>query len=147
MAGEIYIRAEVLEAMLIHARSEPQIECCGLLAGRADIITNIFPAKNALESSTVYEIAPQELFPLLHEMRAQGLEHMGQYHSHLATDNFPSPRDIDLAGYPDRAYFIVSLRPDVPNPIRAFSIRDGVVREFEIVATRVPELRGNETAL
>ena len=56
------------------------------------------------------------------------LTHLGQYHSHLATENVPSPTDIEQAGYPDQAYFIVSPRPDAPNPVRAFSIRDGEVQ-------------------
>ena len=63
----------------------------------------------------------------------KGLTHLGQYHSHLATENIPSPTDIEQAGYPDQAYFIVSLRPDAPKPVRAFSIRDGAVQELEII--------------
>src|SRR5580704_16678547 len=136
MADEIRVRAEILDEMLRHARREPEMECCGLLGGCDGVITTIFPARNAFASAKVYEIAPQELFQLFRRMREEGLEHLGQYHSHLNSDNFPSPRDIDLAGYPNRAYFIVSLRPGAANPVRAFSIRDGEVRELEfIVAT------------
>ncbi len=141
MAGEIHVRAEILEEMLRHARSEQEIECCGLLAGRDGVITAIFPARNALASATVYEIAPKELFQLFRTIREGGLEHLGQYHSHLTSENFPSPRDIELAGYPDHAYFIVSLRPDAANPVRAFSIRDGGVRELEIIVGEVIEPR------
>jgi proteasome lid subunit RPN8/RPN11 len=68
-------------------------------------------------------------------LRAEGLTHLGQYHSHLSTDNVPSPKDIEQAGYPDQAYFIVSLRADAPKPLRAFSICDGIVRELEIIVT------------
>jgi len=135
MADPVLIRAEILEAMLAHARSEPQAECCGLLAGREGVITDIFPATNALASAKVYEIAPRELFQLFHTMREQGLTHLGQYHSHLSTENAPSPTDIEQAGYPDQAYFIVSLRPDTPNPIRAFSIHEGAVQELQIALT------------
>ena len=108
------------------------MECCGLLAGVGGIITKIFPAKNALASPTSYEVAPQELFQLLRRMREDGFEHLGIYHSHPVTENFPSPRDIELAGYPAEAYFIISLLPAAPHPIRAFSIRDGQVEELEI---------------
>ena len=135
MAGgePIRIRAEILNKMLEHARSEPRIECCGLLAGRDGAITHIFPASNALASAKAYEIAPAELFRLFKTLRAEGLNHLGHYHSHLHTENFPSPTDIEQAGYPDHAYFIVSLLAGAPNPIRAFSIRDGVVVEVEVV--------------
>src|SRR5258708_23154706 len=135
MADSVRARAEILQEMLLHARREPEIECCGLLAGRDGVITAIFPATNALSSATTYEIAPRELFELFRTLRDRELIHLGQYHSHLSTENAPSPTDIEQAGYPDHAYFIVSLRADAPNPIRAFSVRDGCVRELEIIST------------
>jgi proteasome lid subunit RPN8/RPN11 len=135
MADPVQVRVEILEEMLLRARSEPEIECCGLLAGREGTITAIFPARNALASATAYEIAPEELFRLFRAIREQGLTHLGQYHSHLSTANVPSPKDIEQAGYPDQAYFIVSPRADAPTPTRAFSIRDGAVREIEIIST------------
>jgi proteasome lid subunit RPN8/RPN11 len=139
MTGEIRVRAEILEEMLRHAGREPHIECCGLLAGRDGVITEIFPATNSLASATSYEIAPRELFQLFRAMRAENLTHLGQYHSHLSTENFPSPSDIEQAGYPDHAYFIVSLREDAPNPVRAFFIRNGGVEEIEIIVAGTEE--------
>jgi proteasome lid subunit RPN8/RPN11 len=135
MADLVRVRAEILEKMLLHARSEPEVECCGLLAGRDGTITAIFPARNALASATAYEIAPLELFQLFRTLRAENLTHLGHYHSHLSTDNAPSPKDIEQACYPDQAHFIVTLRPDAANPVRAFSIRNGCVRELEIIST------------
>jgi [CysO sulfur-carrier protein]-S-L-cysteine hydrolase len=128
----IRIRAEILKKMLEHARSEPRAECCGLLAGRDGVISEILPAKNALASATAYEIAPGELFQFFRTLRTQGLEHLGHYHSHLSNENVPSPTDIEQAAYPEQAYFIVALLADTPKPIRAFSIRNGVVLELEI---------------
>jgi proteasome lid subunit RPN8/RPN11 len=135
MADSVRVRAEILDQMVEHARREAHIECCGLLAGRDGVISAIFPATNALASATAYEIAPQELFEMFRTLRNRELTHLGQYHSHLSTENAPSPTDIEQAGYPDHAYFIVSLRPDAPKPVRAFSIRDGAVRELEIIST------------
>ena len=135
MAESVKVRHEILEKMLEHARREPRIECCGLLAGRDSVITAIFPATNSISSATAYEIAPRELFELFRTLRGKELTHLGQYHSHLSTENAPSPTDIEQAGYPDHPYFIVSARPEAPKPIRAFAIRDGVVQELEIIAT------------
>jgi len=134
MADPVLISTEILEAMIAHARREPRMECCGLLAGRDGVISAIFPAVNSLASATVYEIAPRELFQLFRTIREQGLTHLGQYHSHLSSDNVPSPTDIEQAGYPEHVYFIVSLRPDAPKPVRAFSIRDGAASELEIIS-------------
>ncbi len=137
MADAVRVRSEILKEMLYHARREPQIECCGLLAGRDDIITTIFPAQNALASATAFEIAPQELFHLFRGMRDRGLVHLGLYHSHLNGENVPSPRDIEQAYYPGQAYFIVSPRANVLSPVRAFLIRGGVVDEMEIEEVEV----------
>jgi proteasome lid subunit RPN8/RPN11 len=132
MGDAVRVRAEVLKQMLEHARREPQMECCGLLAGREGVITAIFPATNALASPTAYEIAPKDLFQLFRTLRAEGLAHLGHYHSHPSTENIPSPKDIEQAGYPDHAYFIVSPRADAPRPVRAFFIRGASVQELYI---------------
>ena len=139
MAGKIRVRAEILDEMLCHARRETCIECCGLLAGRDGVITAIFPATNSLASPTRYEIAPRELFQLFRTLRAENLTHLGQYHSHLTTENVPSHTDIEQAGYPDEAYFIVSLRADARKAVRAFYIRDGSVEEIEIIVAATEE--------
>jgi proteasome lid subunit RPN8/RPN11 len=79
-----------------------------------------------------YEIAPEELFRLMREIRAAGLLLMGIYHSHPNGANEPSPRDIERAYYSDVAYFVLSPRIS-PSPVRAFTIRDGRVNELKIV--------------
>ena len=137
MAGEIRIRADIVEEMIRHTRREPEIECCGLLAGRDGVITRCFPTVNALASATVYEIAPQELFQLFRHLREEGLDHLGHYHSHLHSDNFPSARDIAQAFYPDQAYFIISPQTGAPRPVRAFLIRDGNAQELKIEVVAV----------
>ncbi len=125
-----------MQAMLEHARAVPSIECCGLLAGIDGVVTRIFPAQNALASPTAYEIAPREIFELLRRMREESLDHMGIYHSHPTGENAPSASDIAQAFYPEAAYFIISPRPDAIQPVRAFSIHDGVVEELKIVLQR-----------
>ena len=119
--------------MLDHARQDCLREWCGLLAGRDGVITQAFPATNvATHPATSYEIAPEEIFRRMREMRADGLELLGIYHSHPNGKNEPSPRDIELAYYPDAAYFIISPLTGSARPVRAFSIRDGRVAELEI---------------
>jgi len=114
---------------------EPGRECCGLLAGRDCVITEILPATNAAsEPASAYEIAPRELFDLIREIRSAGVELMGIYHSHPNGKNEPSARDIVQAYYPDVAYFILSPRADADKPVRAFSIQDGTSVEIEICA-------------
>jgi len=116
--------------MLTEARANAPRECCGLLAGRNAIITRVFPARNALASETAFEIAPQELFPIFRAIREAGLQHLGIYHSHPNGRLYPSARDIELAYYPDAAYFVLSPLADAQPFARAFRIHDGVVIEL-----------------
>lgn len=118
------------------AATAPAQECCGLLAGRDEAITHIFPATNAhAQPATAYEIAPQELFCVIKEIRAKQLDLLGIYHSHPRGENRPSRSDIERAFYPDTPYFILSPLRDAPQPVRAFLIRDGKVNELRIEVT------------
>ena len=133
MPSAIQIRREPLTTLLEVARQEPMKECSGLLAGRDGVITRAFPGANAADDATkAYEIVPEELFRLMREIRAAGLELLGIYHSHPTGEIRPSVRDIERAYYPAVAYFILSPRTDVQQPVRAFSIRDGQVTELKI---------------
>lgn len=132
----IRIRGPILDQMMAEARAHAPEECCGLLAGRGELIADMIPAPNALSSATEFEIAPRDLFRIFRAMRDAGLEHLGIYHSHPSGENTPSPRDIERAYYPDAAYFILSPREGVAKPVRAFQIRDGQVAELEMEVVR-----------
>jgi proteasome lid subunit RPN8/RPN11 len=124
----------MLQSLIDHARRDPRIECCGLLAGRDGIITHGFPAENvASNPATAYEITTKEVVHLTREIRTAGLELLGIYHSHPNGKGEPSETDVASAFYPDVAYFIVSPARDLEKPVRAFSIRDAQVAELELI--------------
>lgn len=132
MSEVVRISRGVLDRLLSEARIDPEMECCGLLAGRDGFISTILPAKNALQSAKAYEIAPAELFAIFRRMRAEALEHLGIYHSHPKGENSPSSLDIERAFYPEAAYVIVNPQPAAIRPIRAFRIRQGQAREIDL---------------
>ncbi len=133
MSG-IQIRSEIVRTMSEHASSDPGRECCGLLAGQGGVVTEALAARNvAGDPARSYEIAPEEIVRLMKKFRAQNLEFLGIYHSHPTGENEPSARDVEQAYYSEAAYFILSPRTDAAKPVRAFSIRDGQVRELQIV--------------
>jgi proteasome lid subunit RPN8/RPN11 len=133
MLDPVRILASIAQDLFAQAQKDSHHEYCGLLAGRENLITRVFPATNAaIDPATSYEIAIPQLFELMREIRAAGLEFLGVYHSHPNGKNEPSPRDIAWAYYPDAAYFILSPLADAPKPVRAFSIREGCVTELEI---------------
>jgi len=132
----VRIDRRIFDRLLVEARGNPNIECCGLLAGRDAVISAILPARNALQSPKAYEIAPQELFELFRRMRAAGLEHLGIYHSHPNGENVPSPLDIERAFYPESSYLIISMRLSASHAIRAFRIVEAQVRELSLEIVR-----------
>jgi proteasome lid subunit RPN8/RPN11 len=133
VSSKLLLSRNVANELRTRSQQDPSRECCGLLAGRDGIISRIFPATNAaIDPTKSYEIALPELFQLMREIRAAGLELLGIYHSHPNGKNEPSPRDIAWAYYPDAAYFILSPLPEAPRPVRAFSIRDRRATELEI---------------
>lgn len=128
----VRIERAIFDRLLAEARANPNIECCGLLAGCDAVISVILPAKNALQSPRAYEIAPQELFDLFRRIRSEGLEHLGIYHSHPKGENEPSPLDIERSFYPETAYLIISMCPAASRPIRAFRIVEGQACELSL---------------
>jgi proteasome lid subunit RPN8/RPN11 len=131
--NEIQLARDIAEEILKHARSNPDEESCGLLAGHDRAISHVFPARNVADRPAVaYEIAPKELFRIMREIRGAALELTGIYHSHPSGDNLPSSRDIERAFYPDASYFIISPHANTPQSIRAYSIRDGHWTELKI---------------
>ncbi len=122
----------VMDALVQHAWSDFPFEVCGLLGLRSDGTAEVLPVANAERSMRYYVMDSREL---LHAMRRIEDEELGLviYHSHTHTQAFPSATDIRHAAYPDALYAIVTLQDrDVP-VIRAFSIRDGVVKETTVV--------------
>lgn len=133
MSCSTKIGAQALEGILAHMYADWPLECCGLLAGRNEVITTVFPAANALHSEREFFIAPRELVATLRRIRELALKHLGIYHSHPQSDNIPSPRDIEMAFYPSCAYLIASPCAPAVRQIRAFRIANGRAAELRVV--------------
>src|SRR5207245_7842051 len=80
MRDVVRVHAGVLERLLEEARRNRSEECCGLLAGKEKVISEVLPARNQLGSATAYEIAPEEVFRFVKAMCAAGLDLLGVYH-------------------------------------------------------------------
>jgi len=89
------IPAELLAAVVAHARAEAPLECCGLLAGSADgRVSHHFPLRNDLASPTDYLTNARDLFAASKAVRAAGAEVLAFYHSHPASQPVPSAKDV-----------------------------------------------------
>jgi proteasome lid subunit RPN8/RPN11 len=117
-----------------HAVESVPSECCGLLSGTDDAITEFHPLRNdADRPETRYSAAPEALFAATRKIRESGHRLLGIYHSHPRTPAYPSASDVEMAFYPEAVYLIISLEPSVD--IRAYRIRNSQIRNVEILVT------------
>lgn len=130
----VQIKSEIMEAIVRHALEEAPRECCGLLMGRDEVITHHRPMKNVLESNVRYAMEARALFQFFKDLRAANQKHLGIYHSHPATEAYPSETDVRESFYPDCAYFIISLKDPALPQVRVFRILSGSVEELEVIA-------------
>jgi proteasome lid subunit RPN8/RPN11 len=121
--------AALRDDIVAHARADAPKEACGLVAGRDARATRVIRCLNAHPAAvTRYTIDPREQLRAFRDMEANGEELLAIYHSHPATQAYPSPTDRAESHYPEAIYVLVSLRDATPD-VRAFQISDGWVRE------------------
>jgi proteasome lid subunit RPN8/RPN11 len=110
------ITLHVLNGMISHARDASPFECCGLLAGKDDVIDEYVRTHNIRESQVEYEIDPREHIAVRKSLRARGRSVVGAYHSHPRTAAVPSAKDVAEAHYEQGfLYAIVSLEHEPPD--------------------------------
>ena len=90
---------------------------------------------NAQRSPTFYEFDSMELLRVWREMDDRDEEPVVIYHSHTATEAYPSRTDISYANEPGAHYVLVSTRDPDQAEFRSFRIVDGTVTEEEVRIT------------
>jgi proteasome lid subunit RPN8/RPN11 len=119
------------DAIVAHARADHPDEACGVVAGPigTDRPARFIPMINAARSPTFYEFDSGDLLRLYREMDANDEEPVVIYHSHTATEAYPSRTDISYASEPNAHYVLVSTREEDTVEFRSYRIVDGVVTE------------------
>jgi proteasome lid subunit RPN8/RPN11 len=119
------------DAIVAHARRDHPDEACGVVAGpeASDRAVRFIPMLNAARSPTFYEFDSADLLALYKEMAANDEEPVVVYHSHTATEAYPSRTDISYASEPNAHYVLVSTREPDETEFRSFRIVDGEVSE------------------
>ncbi|MGW0037261.1 Mov34/MPN/PAD-1 family protein [Gordonia sp. NPDC003376] len=128
------IGQELVDAMIAHARADHPDEACGVIAGAegSDDPQRFIPMVNAERSPTFYRFDSVEQLTVWREMDRQDEEPVVVYHSHTATEAYPSRTDISYAGEPNAHYVLVSTRDPEVAEVRSYRIVDGVVTEEPI---------------
>ncbi len=125
------IRRELRDQIVAHARRDHPDEACGVLAGPAshDRPERFIAMTNAERSPTFYRFDSGEQFRVWRDMEDRDEEPVVIYHSHTATEAYPSRTDISYASEPGAHYVLVSTRDTDLTEFRSYRIVDGTVTE------------------
>ncbi|MFG2604308.1 Mov34/MPN/PAD-1 family protein [Streptomyces sp. NPDC048514] len=131
------ITQALYDQIVAHAREDHPDEACGVVAGPAGTgrPERFIPMLNAARSPTFYEFDSQDLLKLYREMDDRDEEPVIIYHSHTATEAYPSRTDIGYANEPGAHYVLVSTADGDglgDFQFRSFRILDGEVSEEEV---------------
>ena len=121
-----------IDEMVAHGQEDAPNECCGIIAGDDGRAVKLFRAKNAEASPWRYSVEPKDLFRIFREVEENGWSFLAIYHSHTASEAYPSPTDVRLAFWPEAYCVLVSLQDADKPAVRAFRILDGAISEEEI---------------
>lgn len=132
------VGADVLDAIVRHAREAAPNECCGLLLGTEGGIEEAVRTKNARESPSAYQVDPADHFASLRRARSEGRQIVGAYHSHTHTAAVPSPRDLAESHDESLVHVIVSLAEPEPR-LAAFRLTSSGPEEVPLAIRRVTD--------
>ena len=130
----LVIRADLVDEIVAHARRDHPDEACGVVAGPegSDRPERFVPMLNAARSPTFYEFDSGDLLRLYRDMQSRDEVPVVIYHSHTATEAYPSRTDIGLAQEPEAHYVLVSTREPDTHELRSYRIVDGAVTEEQV---------------
>lgn len=114
------------DKLLKHCKNGLPNESCGLLAGTVEgevkTVTKIYLLTNIDASNEHFSMDPKEQFAALKDARANGVEIIGNFHSHPESPSRPSEEDKRLAYDPNIEYLILSLQEADHPVLKAFGI-------------------------
>lgn len=124
----LYIKKADYEKILTHCREGLPNEACGLIGGRKEgdnqYVEKVYLLTNIDESNEHFSMDPKEQFAAVKDMRGNGYELLGNFHSHPESPSRPSEEDKRLAYDSGVLYLILSLmEPETP-VLKAFRIEE-----------------------
>ena len=125
------IAQSTYDEIVAHARRDHPDEACGVVAGPVGSgrPERFVPMLNAARSPTFYEFDSADLLALYREMDERDEEPVVIYHSHTATEAYPSRTDANIAAEPDAHYVLVSTRDPEVHEFRSYRIVDAEITE------------------
>lgn len=133
----IYLKQEDYDGIVAYAKDGLPAEACGLLGGTVDgedkRVGKVYYLTNLDASNEHFSMDPKEQLDALKDMRKNGFQMIGNWHSHPESPSRPSGEDKRLAFDSRIRYLILSLENMDEPVLNAFAIVNGEVSKEEIV--------------
>ncbi len=101
----------------------------------SDSPERFIPMVNAARSPTFYQFDSMDQLRLHRELEANDEAAVVIYHSHTATDAYPSRTDVSIASEPGAHYVLVSTKDPDSHQFRSYRIVDGEITEEPVEIT------------
>jgi proteasome lid subunit RPN8/RPN11 len=129
----MHIARALLDRIVAHARREFPNECCGFVATRDGVATEVARVENVAASPFRFDIEPHVLLRTVTAIEDRGDDVGAIYHSHTRSAPYPSQTDANFAAHwPGTEWLIVGLAGEEPE-VRHWRIEDGRIAEAELV--------------
>ncbi len=136
--ASVHVPADLIEAIVDHARAGYPLEACGVITGDRTPVDEgralrFIPLRNAAQSRLRFDIDPMDLLALDEEMDGAGEIVWAIVHSHVASPAYPSPTDVRATElWRNQVHIVVSLAEDEPT-FGVFRIVDGEIHPVELL--------------
>lgn len=122
----LYLEKSDYEKILAHCKEGLPNESCGLIGGVREgedtFIKKVYLLTNIDASNEHFSMDPKEQLAAVKDMRANGLDLLGNFHSHPESPSRPSEEDKRLA-YDSKAIYMILSLMEIDNPVfKAFHI-------------------------
>lgn len=122
----LFLKQQDYKKILEHCEKGLPNEACGLIGGRKEgenqYVEKVYLLTNVDESREHFSMDPKEQFAAVKDMRTNGYEPLGNFHSHPESPSRPSEEDKRLA-YDSKANYLILSLMEEENPIlKAFRI-------------------------
>ena len=125
----LYITRADYEKMLAHCMGELPMEGCGLIGGVKEgdawYVKRVYLMTNKDRDRAHFSMEPAEQFAAVRDIRAHGIELLGNFHSHPRSPAKLSGEDIRYACDSSLVYLVLSLAESQNPVLKAFRPGEG----------------------
>ncbi len=129
--GEVILSRKLYQQLLALCLKEMPNEACGLLSGKGNQCTSIWPMRNTEPSPYSFAIDVEEQEGAMREMKNRSESFIGIYHSHPNGEAWPSRDDVINVQYQDVYYFIAAIGNN-SSDVRCFKLTGGKIQPVRL---------------